>query len=146
MVTKSWAWRAEFNSYTQSTLRFLAKRIFLQGIQFILRPQNQESQRRKVNKTKSHSAFKTYHPGVYQTKKTYDSWVTKYWAWTTELNSYAQITLRLLDKRVFLQRLKFILGPQNQESLRTKLNEKKNYSAFKTYYLKVYQTKKDLWL
>ena len=142
MAMKSWAWRAELNSYTQSTLRLLAKRFFLPRRQIILRPQNQESQRTKVDIRKNQSAFKNYYPGVHQTKQTYDSRATKSWAWTTELNSYAQITLRFPDKRVFLQRSKFIPRPQIQESLRPKLNEMKKYSAFKTYYRRVYQTKK----
>ena len=69
MATKYWAWTAEINSHTQSTLRLLAKRNFLQRRQFILRPQNQESQRTKLNKKKKQSAFKNYYPRVYQTKK-----------------------------------------------------------------------------
>ena len=69
MATKYWAWTAEINSHTQSTLRLLAKRNFLQRRQFILRPQNQESQRTKLNKKKKQSAINTYYPRVCQTRK-----------------------------------------------------------------------------
>ena len=144
MAKKSWAWQTELNPYTQRTLRILAKRVFLQRIQFILRSQSQENQRTKLNKKKKHSALNTFYPRVCHTKKAYYFMAKKSWAWTTELNSYAQITLRFLDERVFLQTLKFILRSQCQENHRTKLNKKKKHSALNTFYLRVCQTKNNI--
>ena len=139
---KSWDWTIEPNSYTKSTPRLLAKKVFLQRRQFIPRPQNQESQRTKVNKKKNYSAIKTNYPRVSQTKKnSYDSRAAKQWAWTTELNSFKQSTLRLIAKRIFLQKSQFILRAQNQDSQRAKLNKKKKHLAFKTYHSGGYQTK-----
>ena len=71
-ATKSWESTIKLNSYTQSTLILLAKRFFLPRRQIILRPQNQESQRTKVDIRKNQSTFKTYYTGVHQTKK--DIW------------------------------------------------------------------------